>query len=180
MRTWQQILNQTWEGVRDEYGNHSQQVVSAFEVLAEIRWFRHVGEGVEAGITVDRASDWTDAIAPLRGNRSYGPNGHLLTASELCVRVIEDERYRDAWRRARKDVGEYFGTSSVIRAHWPEEQQSFVEEYVYEFVSFLLSEIVGADAVGSTYFREMLTWFDAGHFPAGWTGPWPDGRWRIY
>jgi hypothetical protein len=43
----------------------------------------------------------------------------------------------------------------------------------------LLVEIITPEA-NCTYFREQLTWFQAGHFPCGWQGDWPTAKMRVY
>jgi hypothetical protein len=60
------------------------------------------------------------------------------------------------------------------------DQRDVIDEYVYEYVSFLLAEIIGADVVGSVYSRAMLAWFHAGRLPCGWCGACPRGRVRVY
>ena len=182
MRAWQQLLGERWEGVQDEYGPHSQAVVSAFEALRGISWFNHVGEALPPEVDGEFVSSWDAAIGALRRNEGgvYGPNGHLLAPSERCIAIIESARYRPWWIKARDAAYEAFGTSEALDPAWDQGRSNFVSEYVYEFVSFLLAEIIGADEVGSTYFRELLAWFEAGRFPAGWVGAWPAGRRRVF
>ncbi|MBN2371633.1 MAG: hypothetical protein JXO72_14215 [Vicinamibacteria bacterium] len=183
MKDWKDLLLGTvWEGVEDEYGPNSNAVVSAFETLSETEWFKHVGEMVSAKGEIVSVGSWQESIVPLidEDGKIYGPNGHLLKPSNLCIEVIESERYHDLWQLAGSDAFDYCDVLSHIPDSLPAFQQDFIDEYVYEFVSFLLAEIVGSDVVGTTYFREMLSWFYAGHFPCGWVGVWPEGRMRVY
>ena len=53
-------------------------------------------------------------------------------------------------------------------------------EYLYEFISMLLVEIIASPEAECTYFREQLPWFHAGRFPCGWEGDWPNGRMRVF
>jgi hypothetical protein len=62
----------------------------------------------------------------------------------------------------------------------PRADRDNVYEYLYEFVSMLLAEIIASPEAECTYFREQLPWFHAGHFPCGWDGDWPHGHMRVY
>ena len=178
METWQTLLAGEWEDVDDEYGPESQAVTSAIQTLADVPWLKSVG--VECAGNVVAVGSWDDAIELLVDSAAYGPNGHLLTPSQRCIEIIESDTYRSWWQQARSDAAEYLGISACIDRSWPRDRQDFVYEYIYEFVSFLLAEVIGSASVGSTYFREMLEQFQAGHFPAGWQGDWPVGRMRVY
>lgn len=180
MKDWQTLLGNEWEGVGTEYGLHSQAVVSAMEVLGETTWFKQVGTAKPE--TIVAVSSWEAAIGPLstRTNSHYGPNGHLLAPSLVCIEVIESSEYGALWQRAREDAFDYCNVRPYIPRLLASGLQDFIDEYVYEFVSFLLAEIVGAESANSTYFREMMVWFHAGYFPCGWDSGWPEGRMQVF
>jgi hypothetical protein len=180
MRDWQTLLGDEWEDVGIEYGPHSQAVVSAMEVLGETVWFKQVGKPKLE--TVVAVSSWEAAIGPLsaRTDPRYGPHGHLLAPSMDCIEVIESNKYGALWQRAREDAFDYCNVRPYIPRQLVSDWQDVIDEYVYEFVSFLLAEIVGAESMRSTYFREMLAWFHAGYFPCGWEGEWPGGWMRVF
>ena len=183
MKQWQELLlGIEWEDVEDEYGPNTHAVVSAFEVFAQMKLFRRVGKSLPKNSSVFAVHSWEEAIAPLiaEDREIYGPNGHLSKPSQICIEVIESERYHDWWQRAAGDAFDYYNIMGFIPKTLEPFQQDFVYEYVYEFVSFLLAEIVGAEVVDTTYFREMLSWFHTGRFPCGWVGEWPDGHMRVY
>ncbi len=177
MITWQQLLSRPHDETATDYGPNSRVVFNAFDVLASTAWFENIGAPLDAPALV--FGSWNEAVQGVRFSE-YGPNGHLLKPSEACIAIIESEQHRPWWKLARNDVYDHFGTSECISETWEKPLQDFVHEYVYEFISFLLAEIIGAPAVECCYFREMLAWFHAGRFPAGWDGDWPDGRWRIF
>jgi len=127
-------------------------------------------------------SSWKAALAPLqtRNDPRYGPNSHLLAPSLACIQIIESSAYGPLWQRAREDAFDYYSVRPYLPPALPEAARDFLDEYVYEFVSFLLAEIIGAGQIETTYFREMLAWFHAGYFPYGWEGAWPKGQRRVY
>jgi len=183
MKHWKELLlGVKWEGVEDEYGPNSRAVVSAFDVLSKMRFFRHVGKPIPKKAQVVAVHSWEDAIAPLiaKDGDMYGPNGHLSHPSQKCIEVIESDHYHDWWQKAANESFDYCSIMGFIPKMLDPSQHDFVYEYVYEFVSFLLAEIVCADIVETTHFREMLSWFHAGHFPCGWVSDWPAGCMRVY
>ncbi len=180
MKTWQEILNIAWEDVKDEYGPQSQVVVSTFEALGQIDWFKRIGDPKPA--TIVDISSWQEAINPLISNetKAYGPNGHLLKPSLICIGITESEEYGELWQLAREDAFDYCNVRPYIPKALNTDEKDFIDEYIYEFVSFLLAEIIGSNTTNSTYFREMLSWFWMGHFPCGWNGNWPEGHMKVY
>lgn len=48
------------------------------------------------------------------------------------------------------------------RALWTRRCQDWLDKYLNQFVAYLMAELVGADIVHSTYFREMLIWAVSG------------------
>ncbi len=180
MKDWQTLLGDEWEDVDANYGPQTQVVVSALEVLGETAWFQRVGAPKLGNIAA--VLTWEAALAPLqtRNDPRYGPNGHLLAPSLACIEIIEASAYRPLWQRAREDAFDYCSVSPYLPQALPEVARDFLDEYVYEFVSFLLAEILGAVQLETTYFREMLAWFHAGYFPCGWEGAWPEGQRRVY
>jgi hypothetical protein len=118
----------------------------------------------------------------------YGPNGHLIEPVARVRRIMSAPREYAWWQQARHDAVDFGGYTGYVPP-WMEKKSltarsrtydEAVCEYLYEFISWLLAEIIGGEQVGSTYFREQLEWFHAGHFPSGWEGVWPAGRMRVF
>ncbi len=149
-------------------------------MLGEIKWFRRAGAPKPGNVAA--VPSWEAALAPLQTRNAprYGPNGHLLPPSLACIEVVESSVYGPLWQRAREDAFDYCNVGPYLPQALPEVARDFLDEYVYEFVSFLLAEIIGAEQLQTAYFREMLAWFHAGYFPCGWEGAWPEGRRRVY
>ena len=156
---------------------------SGIDILAETKWLEQVGLPVVEDTAIVVVRSWDEALAPLTAGdyEIYGPNGHLEKPSQRCIDALEsDEHLKTWWEKARSDVNEYYDHTAFIPNDLSSAQQEFIYEYIYEFVSFLLAEIIAAPTVETSYFREMLPWFYAGHFPCGWVGQWPEGHMRVY
>ncbi len=185
---WTELLGHVYEDTHEEYGPHTQAVWSAFAALKETRWLSRVGEPVASTVIV--VQSWDEAIKIFEDveGAKYGPNGHLIEPVTRVKRIIASPRERVWWEQARQDTTrftDYWGyipawmstkTSAVAERTYEE----VVGEYLYEFMSWLLAEIIAGDEARSTYFREQLEWFHAGHFPCGWEGNWPGGKMRVF
>ena len=121
------------------------------------------------------------ALAPLDDTSGrYEPTGHLAAAVALLRPVETREPERGWWENAVADAGDYANLFPYIPTSFDEERRERLYDYLYNYGSFLLAEIIGGDELGSTYFRELLPWFHAGRLPCGWEGNWPDGRMRVF
>ena len=181
MRGWQELLGAT--------APDSVSVESVLEALSEIPWFSNVGQPIRESDGAAPVADWNEArsIFDDLDNERYGPNGHLIRAVDALAPVFERPDLRLRWQEARHLAVDFVAYSAFIPEWMASVETSTmrtmeaeISEYLYEFVSFLLAEVIGGSRVRSTYFRQMLEWFHAGHFPCGWAGDWPAGRMRVY
>jgi hypothetical protein len=181
---WTELLSRRFDNVSDEYGPNSQEVASAFWVLSKTKWTEHAGEPIsDEGITVVRS--WDDALKILdrdlqTRDARYNAMGHLEAPCERLDQIFERMPGRDAWWQAARDEAKRYAVLGGVPQSRPRADRDHVFEYLYEFVSMLLAEIIASPEVECTYFRAQLPWFHAGHFPCGWEGEWPNGRMRIF
>ena len=198
---WSQLLGHVYEEAAEQYGEHTNEVISAFAALRETKWLAHAGAPLDSE-SVSTAKSWGDFVVMFREGREdsksqYGPNGHLVEPVEQIkymfveVKTHKPEQY-ETWQKARRDATDFAGYSGYLpdwMATTPVDDQRNLEEamneYLYEFVSWLLAEIILQPAQSSpvrplTYFREQLEWFHAGHVPCGWSGDWPLGLMRVF
>jgi hypothetical protein len=181
MEDWQELLGDEWEGVEDQYGPNSQAVVSAFDVLGRIPWFRRVGKPIPRKANVVTVRSWEEALAEFEAeSEQYDISGHLRIPADRCAAVMEKEPYRQWWEQAVADAGDVYSYKADIPNTLEPYLQDWLDNYLYQYISNLLAEIIGTDSVKSTYFREILPWFLEGHFPCGWKGEWPAGQLRVY
>jgi len=181
---WMELLSRQFSNVHDEYGPNSQEVASAFWVLSRIKWLEHVGEPLNDD-TITVVHSWNDALKIINRDLAtrdprYNIAGHLEVS---CIRIDEIfERIpdRDIWWQAAREEAKHYAILGGIPQSRPRVDRDKVYEYLYEFVSMLLAEIIASPEAECTYFREQLLWFHAGRFPCGWEGDWPSGRMRVY
>ena len=183
---WTELLSKRWNDVREEYGPNSQAVAGALMTLDKTRWLEQVGLPWQEHV-VDRLDDvtivqsWDEALVIFGEDLRYNANGVLEAPCARVDPILERYPERKAWwQKAREEAKRY----TVLRGWAPQtlarEQRDLIFEYLYEFVSMLLSEIIASPEAECAYFREQLPWFHAGHFPCGWEGDWPSGRMRVF
>jgi len=179
MVEWHDLLSRD-QSSSDEYGPSSQAVISAFDALGNTEWLSHVGQPLPVDVNVVVMHSWDEALSVFDlPSNTYDVHGHLLQPALRCITVMRSEPYKTWWMKAVGDAGDYYDYLSSIPSSLGV-MHEWVNNYLYQYISYLLSEIIGTDVVGTTYFRELLPWFYAGHFPCGWEGDWPQGRLRVY
>jgi hypothetical protein len=186
-KPWTALLSQHFRNVNNEYGPNSQAVASAFASFNDTPWLESVGESwlerVEDLSSHDRVivvNSWDEALTIFDEDSKYNVNGLLQAPCSRVVDVItRDPERKSWWQNAREEAKRYVVLSGIPDS-LPQDKQDLLFEHLYEFVSLLLVEIIASPEANCTYFREQFAWFQAGHFPCGWDGDWPNGRMRVY
>jgi hypothetical protein len=179
MKTWEELLSDRWQHITDQYGPRSHQVWSAIEVICDTRWFKHVGE---AAVRTDVAvvTSWSEAMEIVRDGQKYDEQGHLREPVAIVWPTTRIPRYSAWWEAAREAALRNENFAGFIPKTLDEDVRDWMWEHLYTFVSLVLAEVIASDELASTYFREQLEWYVAGHFPCGWEGEWPKGRMRVW
>jgi len=179
VKTWQELLQEPPAEGEADYGPNSAAVLSAFGVLSDIKWFSRVGQPLEGDAVAVKS--WAEAIAPWpEDSERYLHSGQLAAPAALCREAIADPELREWAELARDDAYEYFNASAFLPKDLSTRQEDVIDLYLYDFVGWLMAEIVAVPAETSTHFRTLLAWFQDGRFPCGWQGEWPQGRWIVY
>ena len=184
IKTWQELLLRELGDVGKEFGPQSREVISALITLKEgDQWFDHVGESLPSDSSLMVVSDWNEALTIFQDRKveRYNINGHLIAAHRRVETVLLDSPERMGWwQKAGEYAKRYDNLDAYIPESLPEDMQELLFEHLYELVSMFLAEIVASPEANCQYFRELLQWFYAGHFPCGWEGDWPVGRMRVF
>ncbi len=179
LMTWQELLSfEEFDDYSDEYGPNTQAVVNCFETLNHISWFATVG--AETGENVEGIDTWGEALAPIMGGEGgrYDEAGHPIEPAEAAAKAAKTRGFAKPMKKAFNDVEKYVDYMGYIPAYFDKPQKEFMRKHMEAWLQNMLAEIITDSEV--TYFREMLTWFENGHFPCGWAGEWPEGRLRVF
>ena len=180
---WSELLAyEKFPSYKDEYGPYTQQIVNCFESIDCISWFRFSGaDMINPEYEVENVSTWVAAVAPLMTTpETYDVNGHLKAPSEELDPWRRKRTTGKFYRSAAKDVQKHVDFMKYLPRFLERPDKDFLRLHIEAFIDGLLLEIIVQDEVESTYFRELLSWYDAGHFPCGWEGEYPEGKQRVF
>lgn len=176
---WEELLSFETLDAGTQYGPHTQAVANCFATLETVSWFAHVGAD-HVNRPEERVDTWSDAVEPLMRLPGYDADGHLLGPSEL-IGGFRGKRGTTKYQRAAlPKVADYADYIDYIPPYFEKPQLDFLKRYLFKYLEHLVLEILTADQHDCTFYREQLTWFEAGHFPCGWSGEWPNGCLRVF
>lgn len=182
MKTWHDLLN-TITRVRKEptkYGPHTRELGSAIAVLQDAEWYASVGTPSPLDERVVRLGSWDEAWAVLDDPPGYF-RGVLVRPADLVMAARKADPQTDEWWHMARGLFEDAVTvDNPPTEGWKLGRRAKALDYLTWTFERLLEEIIVADRVDCTYFREQLQWFAAGYFPCGWEGDWPVGKMRVY
>jgi hypothetical protein len=182
LKTWEQLLTKL-TAVRhdpDKFGPNSRAVGSAIIALQDATWYSAVGTPSPLDERVVRVSSWSEALSVLEDPPGYF-RGVLERPTDIVMNARKADPRAGEWWEAARDL---FRRAVEVQAPPTDGMDSVREAEVWDHMTWtferLLEEIIVADRVTCTYFREELQWFAAGYFPCGWEGQWPVGKMRVY
>lgn len=180
MESWQDLLGPQQAESPQEFGPHTAWVRTVVAVLSNTEWLTKVGETIDEPSIV-QVHSWDEAFAEFERDAShYDSAGHLLRPVELCQNSVSAGSLHQWWEHAIIFSYDYYTTEGYLPDFAEDWKTDWLSNYLYQYISSLLAEIVAADTIECTYFRELLPWFYSGHFPCGWIGSWPQGRLRVF
>ena len=180
---WSELLAyEKFPSYKEEYGPQTQQIVNAFESIDCISWFRFSGaDALSEDYEVENVSTWVAAITPMMaGAPQYNANGHLIGPCEELDPWRRKRASGKYYRAAMKDVQKYIDFMNYLPRFLERPDRDFLRLHIEAFIDGLILEIIVQDDVESTYFRDLLSWYDAGHLPCGWEGEYPEGKRRVF
>jgi hypothetical protein len=155
--------------------------------VGKIDWFANVGEPLTLDLTmpVERVANWKDAAKAI--SEPAWENGQLEAANQLTAWLSDNAQkaYDTKWNRL---VGEQ--TTKVLAPAMKKSLRPFAEKNhlprkVLESVGWDVVHALMENAFLATghrcfFFLELLTVYEAGHFPCGWRGEWPNGKLLVF
>jgi hypothetical protein len=154
--------------------------------LQVIDWFSHCGEPVHLDLTMEvkRLAGWAEVMESCSG--VSWENVQLEAQNQLSIWLHQNarERYRTWNEVVIKHKAAVI--EPLSREKWVPFQQANGLEV--RFVYCVEWDVLGALMENSFldtghqcfFFLELLTVYEAGHFPCGWRGNWPDGKLLVY
>jgi hypothetical protein len=154
--------------------------------IKAVDWFSRCGEPDEFDVTmnVEGVKSWPQAMKSCK-TRTW-ENVELEARNQLTMALHnhDRERYQD-WNKItikfKKDV-----VTPLTKKVWEPFQQEhgldikLVHCVQWDILAAMMENAYMSSKHGSYFFLELLTVYEAGHFPCGWRGEWPQGSLVVY
>jgi hypothetical protein len=154
--------------------------------LRAIQWFAHCGQPFDFDLTMttERVIDWPTAIAFCKD--PAWENVELEAQNQLTL-----------WLHAH-DGTAYHKWNDIVLDHKASVLNPLIEQRIIPFqmmhgLDIALVHSVQWDILGALmensylssghkafFFLELFSVYEAGHFPCGWVGEWPNGSLRVF
>jgi hypothetical protein len=154
--------------------------------VKSIDWFAHCGQplSLDLSMEIEQVHDWAKALSS-RKNSAW-ENASLEARNQLTLWLhLNDRALYRKWNK-------------IVAAHKETVLNPLTEEKIVPFqmkhgLDIVLVHNVHWDILGAMmensylgsghrafFFLELLTIYEAGHFPCGWRGEWPQGTLLVY
>ncbi len=147
--------------------------------LTDCSWFSSIGEPLPK--PAYRVSTWFEAIQHAT-SLDYDDFG-LERANEFRLSVYEREPPRlDSWNSVIKEIkrhSEPLVTTKLSRSGLDEHVIRAINGTVRWDLVHMLAAVHFSDVYRSRFYDDLLAWYLCGHFPCGWEGTYPEGKFII-
>jgi hypothetical protein len=151
-----------------------------------ISWFAHCGEQLALDLTMqtEQARAWAQAVESCKA--PAWENAQLEAQNQLTLWLHLNDRanYR-RWNEivvAHKDATVNPLTEKILAPFRAEHglDIAFVHSVQWDILGALIENSYLRSGHRAFFFLELLTVYEAGHFPCGWEGEWPEGKLLVY
>lgn len=153
--------------------------------LRKIDWFSHCGDPLscELSMPVEQVGSWSAALESCAD--AVWEDVQLEAQNQLTLWLHQHDR--DNFQNWNKVVLENKRLlKQLAEAAWIPYQQShaldsmFVRCIEWDVLGALMENSYMASNHRCSFFLELLSVYEAGHFPCGWRGKWPQGNLVVY
>jgi hypothetical protein len=155
------------------------------ERLATVRWFAKWGEAcsVDLSVGIQQVSVWNKALESCSASQWRDVQTSGQNQLTLFLHRNDNDNYQN-WGRFTVD------RKQVLDLLIEEPVRLFKQKHAYpdallhsvqwDILGALMEEIYKDSDHHSYFFHELVMVYEAGHFPCGWIGDWPNGTLLIY
>ena len=154
--------------------------------ITSIDWFSRCGEPDKFDVTmnVERLKSWPQALKSCKSRVWEEVELEARNQLTMALHKLDRERHRQ-WNeitiKFKKDV-----VTPLTKEVWEPFQQErglhikLVHCVQWDILAAMMENAYMSSKHGSYFFLELLTVYEAGHFPCGWNGEWPNGSLVVY
>jgi hypothetical protein len=156
------------------------------ERVRAIDWFSHCGEPLDLDLTmeVEQVRSWSKAMKACASQT--WENAELGAQNQLTLWLHNNDR--ENYQEWNKLVEQFKAevVNPLTEEKWVPFQQkhglgiTLVHSVQWNILSALMENAYLGSGHRCFFFRELLWVYEAGHFPCGWRGEWPQGKLVIF
>jgi hypothetical protein len=154
--------------------------------LGRIRWFARCGQSAELHLTmpVERVAGWEQAAAACADPAWEAARAGAAQQLAVWLQRNDPGSY-GKWSElaARQTQGVIDPLTAGVLAPFQEQHgldPALVRSVRRDLLGALMENAYLGSGHRSCFFLELLWVYEAGHFPCGWRGAWPDGTLLVY
>jgi hypothetical protein len=154
--------------------------------LLKIDWFAACGEALSLGLSmpIELVGSWPDAVD--RCTDGVWENVELEASNQLTQWL--HQHHRDSYQKWNELVVQHKAAiiEPLTAAKLVPYQQSrrldgaVVDSVRWDVLGALMENSFLSTGHRCFFFLELLTLYESGHFPCGWSGDWPRGKLLFY
>jgi hypothetical protein len=154
--------------------------------ILAIDWFANCGKPAEFDLTMnfERVKSWPKAMQECK-SRAWG-YAKLEARNQLTVALhhLDKEKYR-SWNTLTDEFKNEIVLPSTEKIWKPFQERhglkiDFVHTVQWSILAAMMENAYMPCKHGSFFFLELLAVYEAGHFPCGWRGHWPNGELVVF
>jgi hypothetical protein len=151
-----------------------------------IGWFAHCGERLALDLTMEteQARGWPQAIESCKA--PAWETAQLEAQNQLTLWLhLNDRASYQRWNEivvAHKDATVNPLTENILAPFRAKHDLdiALVHSVQWNILGALMEDSYLRCGHSAFFFLELLTVYEAGHFPCGWQGEWPKGKLLVY
>lgn len=159
------------------------------DVPARVRgidWFAHCGDdlSIDLSMPVHGVSNWKQAVEACKSEQWENVE---LEASNQLTQWLHDNRMQE-YREWNEHVDAHKSTTiepivdTCIKSYIAKHNLdvTVLHSVQWAILKALMENTYIPTGHKEFFFLELLTVYEAGHFPCGWSGRWPNGQLVVY
>jgi hypothetical protein len=154
--------------------------------LRAINWFSRCGEplSLDLSMEIEQVRSWREAIESCKDG--VWENVQLEAQNQLTVWLHQHDRQKyQEWNKL-VDKHKAAVVKKLTEEKWVPYQRrhglemAFVHSVQWDVLGALMENTYLGSGHQCFFFLELLSVYEAGHFPCGWRGEWPRGKLIVY
>lgn len=151
-----------------------------------IDWFAQCGESLSLDLSMEtqQVKSWPQAVSSCK--KTVWENAELEAQNQLTLWLhLNDKAHYQKWNDYVRSHKKAVVTPLTERKIVPFQEEhgldiAVVHSVQWDILGALMENTYMSSGHSAFFFLELLMVYEAGHFPCGWQGDWPQGKLIVY